>query len=145
MNSSQAFCVTHDARILLGGGRQHLRLHEARELAGEHHEERPAGEATDLGEADAAPTEVGPKLQPRATPEEEQDAPPARRSRAVAVPPITATIVGRPVRDLAAPPEQGMKIMNPAIETTLLTIGAHVYGPNTRRAFRASPTSAYRP
>ena len=35
-----------------------------------------------------------------------------------------------------------MKSRNPAIETTLLTIGAHVNGPKTRRALSVSPTSA---
>jgi hypothetical protein len=42
-------------------------------------------------------------------------------------------------------PNSRMKIRNPAIDTMLLTIGAQVYGPYTRRAFSDSPTRAKRP
>ena len=73
MNSSQAFCVTRTPGVALGGCGEHARLHEPGELAGDHHQEGPAGEPADLAEADAAPAEVGTHVQAGAPPEEEQD------------------------------------------------------------------------
>ena len=118
-----------------GGRRQDPRLHEPGELAGDDHEERPAREPADVVEPDAAPAEVGAHVQPGSAPEQQQDDgldDDAERGGAgeqrdhLRGPVVDATT--------ARSRRAAMKTRNPAIETKLLTIGAHVNGPKTRRA-----------
>ncbi|CPU65164.1 Uncharacterised protein [Mycobacteroides abscessus] len=46
---------------------------------------------------------------------------------------------------VAAGPYSAMNAANPAIDTTLLSTGAHMNGPNCPRALRTCPSSVYRP
>ncbi len=64
----------------------------------------------------------------------------------VAVPPSIAIISGVQSAEFRETGEKAHpRIRNPMMETMLLTTGAQVKGPKIRRAFRASPSRAYRP
>lgn len=68
----------------------------------------------------------------------------------VAVPPSIAIIVGSQseiIRSwpVGSAPKTVLKSRSPAMPTTLLMTGAHANGPNSPRALRISPSTAYMP
>jgi len=61
--------------------------------------------------------------------------------------PASVTIMGVVHAETSVwlPPKITMNAAKPAIDTTLLTTGAHAYGPKTLRALRISPSRANMP